>query len=386
VAFALVVPLVIWSLYFLERDHAWGYWVMLGLILLTREDMALLACGIGLFVAVGLGRPKKGLLTILCAVLYFVVLKAFVMPESDIFMNGKGGYSYRTHFEQMMPYEGGGATEFLLTMLTNPVFALRVALEEAKLLYLALILLPCAFLPLFAGRRWLLLVYGLVFCLFSSKAGPHSIYKQYSSNLLPFVMVLAPYGLTALAGSRVAAAFGLESRRLRPALLVSVAIAAVLVSWKFGALLENQAFRVAGWRKPVHFRTQEEVEKGRVRYAFLARALEQIPATASVSATRFLVSHVSNREKVLIFPRGGPTDYLLVRPEMLKSRGVEAFEAKRRSPDFEEVASGGGVILLKALLTESEQKEKTKREGRKEKKGRAREGTRGGKSDRPEES
>jgi uncharacterized membrane protein len=381
---ALVVPLVIWSLYFLERDHAWGYWVTLGLILLTREDMALLSCGIGLFVAAGLGRPRRGLLTIFCALLYFVVVKAFVMTESDIFMSGKGGsYSYRTHFEQMMPYEGGGAPDFLLTMLTNPVFTLSVALEEPKLLYLLLMLLPCAFLPLFSGRRWLLLGYGLVFCLLSSKPGPHSIYKQYSSILLPFVLVLTPYGLTSLAGSRVAAALGLESRRLRRALLVSLAIAAVLVSWKFGAFLENRAFRVAHWREPVHFKTQEVVEAGRARYEFLARAIEQIPATASVSATRYLVPHVSNRKKVLIYPRGGPADYLLVRPEVLKGRGLEGFEAKHRSPDFEELASGEGIILLKALKTEPEQK--TKREERKAKKRRTRDGTRRGKSDRSEQ-
>ena len=78
-------------------------------------------------------------------------------------------------FEQMIPYEGGGAKEFLLTLVTNPIFALRVALEEAKFLYLALILLPCCFLPLLARRGWQLLGYGFVFCLLSSARGPSSI-------------------------------------------------------------------------------------------------------------------------------------------------------------------------------------------------------------------
>jgi len=81
-----VRPLVIWSLYFLERDSAKGYWITLVLILLTREDMALLACGIGLFAADGLGRPRRGLTTIGCALLYFVLIKLFVMAEPGVFI------------------------------------------------------------------------------------------------------------------------------------------------------------------------------------------------------------------------------------------------------------------------------------------------------------
>ena len=63
------------------------------------------SCGIGLFVAVGLGQYRRGLLTISSALLYFVVVKAFVMSDFGIFMSEKGGsYGYRTHYEQMIPF------------------------------------------------------------------------------------------------------------------------------------------------------------------------------------------------------------------------------------------------------------------------------------------
>jgi uncharacterized membrane protein len=347
---ALVVPLVVWSIYFLERGNWWGYWIVLSLILLTREDMALLSCGIGLYVADSLRRPKAGIATVFCALLYFSLVKLFVMAEPGVFMSGKGGsYGYRTHFEQLIPREGGGAIDFLLTLATNPMFALRVALEEAKLLYLLQILLPCLFIPLFARGRQILLAYGFVFCLLSSKIGPHSIHKQYSSVLLPFVMVLLPYGLRELTGSKRLAGIGFDGARLKRALAVGVAVAALLVSWKFGALVENRSFRVAHWRPPVHFKPAEKLVKEQARYEAIADLVARIPASASVSATRFMLPHVTNRKEVYIYPRGGNADYLLVRPGTLGERGRRGFHERRKSGDFEEIGRGEGVVLLKRV-------------------------------------
>ena len=347
---ALVGPLLVWSVYFLERGSWWGYWIVLSLILLTREDMALLACGIGLYVADSLRRPKAGIATVFLAVLYFSIVKLWVMAEPGIFMSGTGdSYSYRTHFEQLIPREGGGGLDFVLSLVTNPIFALRVALEQEKLLYLLLILLPGLFLPLFSRGRQILLAYGLVFCLLSSKPGPHSIYKQYSSVLLPFAMALLPYGLRELTRSQRLERIGCDGARARRALTVGVAVAALLVSWKFGAFLENRAFRVAQWRPPVHFTPAGELVEEEARYRALAELVARIPASASVSATRFLVPHVSNRAEVHIYPRGTHADYLLVQAKTLEGRGERRFQAQRESEDFEEVASGGGIVLLKRV-------------------------------------
>ena len=347
---ALVLPLVVWSIYFLERGSWRGYWVTLLLILLTREDMALLSCGIGLYVADSLRRPRAGIATIFCALLYFLMIKLFVMAEPGIFMSGKGdSYSFRTSFEQLLPREGAGAIDLLLALVTNPIFALRVALEQDKLLYLLLIFLPALFLPLFARGRQILLAYGLVFCLLSSKPGPHSIYKQYSSVLLPFVMVLLPYGLRELTGSRGLERIGFDGARARRALTVGVAVAALLVSWKFGAFLPNRAFRVAQWRPPVHFTPAEKLVDEQAQYEAFEDLVARIPASASVSATRVLVPHVSSRQEVHIYPSGAHSGYLLVRVKTLRERGLRGFRARRDSGDFEEIGSGEGIVLLKRV-------------------------------------
>jgi uncharacterized membrane protein len=351
---ALVTPLIVWALYSLERESTWGFAVSLALILLTREDMALLSCGIGLYVADTLRRPRFGLAIIACSLLYFAVVKTFVMPDPGIFMSGgSGSYSYREHFEQMIPHEGGGAVDFVLTLVTNPVFALRVGLEESKLLYAILMLLPCVFLPLGTRTRLLLLAYGAVFCLLSSKSGPHSVHKQYGSIVLPFIWVLTLYGLREVPASRTLLALGLEPARSRRALVAAVLVASVLVSWKFGGIATNTSFRVGGWRRPIHFRA-DELPQQRARYTVIAEAVAQIPPSASVSATRFLLPHVSARKEVHIYPRGRDSDYLLVREKSLKGRGLSRFEEQRGSPDFEEVTSGEGIVLLRRRVADGE--------------------------------
>jgi uncharacterized membrane protein len=272
------------------------------------------------------------------------------MAESSVFMSGTGdSYGYGYYFEQMIPHKGGGAKELLLSLVTNPVFSLRVVLEQAKLFYLGLILLPCCFLPLFARRGWQLLGYGLAFCLLSSVPGPRTIYTQYSSVLLPFVLVLTPYGLARLSGSGWVAALGLEPSRVRRALLVSVAITASLASWKFGALVENDSFRVGNLWQPAHFRPAKTLAEERAQYESAARIIELIPPTASVSATRYLMPLVSNREKILNNNLGGGMDYQLVRLASLSPGGRKKFEARLRDPRYEEVASDGGIVLLKRV-------------------------------------
>jgi len=348
---ALVVPLVVWCLFFLERDSARGYWIALALICLTREDMPLLACGIGLYAADAKGKVRRGLVTIGCALLYFALVKTFVMAESGVFMSGQGdSYGYGYYFEQMIPYEGGGAKEILLSVFTNPVFTLRVISEPAKLFFLALVLLPCCFLPLFARRAWQLLGYGLAFCLLASVPGPHTIYTQYGSVLLPFAMVLTPLGLARLTESRWIAALRLEPRRLRGALLVGVALAASLTSWKFGAFIENPAFRIGNLWQPAHFRTAKSLADERAQYEFAMRAIALIPPTASVSATRYLMPLVSNRQEVRNFNVGANTDYLLVRKQSLsKAAYRKRFEARLSDPRYELVMSGEGIYLLKRV-------------------------------------
>jgi hypothetical protein len=159
-------------------------------------------------------------------------------------------------------------------------------------------------------------------------------------------MVLTPFGLARLSGSEWVAALGFEPRRVRCALLVSVAIAAALVSWKFGAFVKNDAFRVGTAWPPAHFFPAKELADEREKYEYAARAIELIPTRASVSASRYLMPLVSNREVVHNNHFSEETDYWLVQLNVMSQRE----QARARGPKFEKVFSGAGIVLLKRVI------------------------------------
>jgi hypothetical protein len=97
----------------------------------------------------------------------------------------------------------------------------------------------------------------------------------------------------------------------------------------------------------MHFRLAEaRTEEVRAQYESAARAIEMIPPTASVSATRYLMPLVSNREELRNPHHSLQTDYWLVRLKSLS----EAELARSQSSKFEEVYSGEGIVLLKRVI------------------------------------
>jgi hypothetical protein len=97
---------------------------------------------------------------------------------------------------------------------------------------------------------------------------------------------------------------------------------------------------------PAHFYSAGVLADKRAKYEFAARAVELIPPTASVSASRYLMPLVSNREEVRHSNHSERTDYWLFQQKSLSQRE----QARARSPKFEHVISGEGVVLLKRVI------------------------------------
>ncbi len=104
--------------------------------------------------------------------------------------------------------------------------------------------------------------------------------------------------------------------------------------------------RVGTWTAPAHFYSARRLAGERARYEFAARAVELIPPTASVSASRYLMPLVSNREEVRNNHHSERTDFWLVQLASLSERE----QARARGPKFEHVISGEGIVLLKRVI------------------------------------
>ena len=318
---SLAAPLLLGMMAALELGAQRTYWALLAVALLVREDVSLMVVGIGLYAILVHRRGKLGRATILAAVVYLLVVKLFVMPDPGLFMkSSKETYGYAYYYRDLMGKDGARTGDLLASLISNPLFLLKLVGNEKKLLFFFQLFLPLLFLPLVAGRRIVAMAYGLAFLFLSSREPVHSIHFQYSTVLYPFLMAMVPLVLAELRTSpRVARLFA-RPERLPAALVAGMIVASLVLGAKFGPLLPNASFH-AGFTPFVFAAKPDDREALR----WLEEKLAAIPPEASVAVTSRLGGHATSRDLVCHF--GNDADYLLVHDADLKRRERQRLSA-----------------------------------------------------------
>jgi uncharacterized membrane protein len=305
---ALVGPLLLWALYLLEVGAYRAYFAVLSLALLCREDVPLLLGFVGLYALVD-GRPRLarvGWATVAVSAGYFLIVRGWLMPSSQFFNGGIQSYGYAYLYEGLIP-NNRGVADLALSFVTNPAFVVGLVLSAAKVRYVLLLMLPLAFLPLLARPGRVMLLFGGLYCLLASHFALFSIHFHYASVVFPIAFALAPAGLSQVSEGPLARALGLDPRRLRRAAVVACLALGALESWKFGAMVDNDSFRLA--TGPIA-RTLSETERD--AFAWVEAATAQIPPEATLGVTNRLGPHASNRRAVTLYPRGPLPEYVLL--------------------------------------------------------------------------
>ena len=333
---ALVVPLLPWLVLFLEQERPRAYFVTLAALLLVREDVALLLCFVGVYAILRGGRPSTtlGWITIGVSLVYFRAVKTLIMPSGDLL--NSGGVSFADYYAELMPH-GAGMWGFLTTLATNPVFVLERVLTEPKLLYVAQLMLPLAFVPLLARPGRVTLLYGFAVTLLASRAQLHSIYFQYSCLIFPLAFALVPMALRQLGEHRLGSYRGVR------AIVATMVAASLLSSWKIGGIAENQSFR-GGWGRVARSLSAEQ----RATHAWVEQQARTIPPNASVASSMRLGAHVSNREKAFFWPPPEPVDYVLVDESALELRAISKLSQAKASGALVEVSRHEKLVLLRS--------------------------------------
>ncbi len=335
----LIAPLL-FALHFLLSGKLRLYFATLALLLLIREDVSLLMCFVGLYGVIS-GEPgykRAGWITILVCLLYFVVTKTVFMSSLGLFNQGAGSYGFAYYYKEMIPNKWG-EFDFVTTLLTNPAFIVALVTKEAKIHYLLVVFFPLLFLPAWAGRARVMLLYGLVFILLASRAAVYSSHFQYSAVLLPVAIALAPLGLRRLREARP------KDASLTLAVMGCVLVASLLVSWKHGAIVENSSLR-GGFTT-----VQRSLSKAmQDRYDSFVELIDRIDPDASVSVTNRLGPHVSNRAEVYELDQNIDTDYLLIDSRDLRGRNKSSL-AKRESAGKVELLEREGSWRLYRAVT-----------------------------------
>lgn len=290
------IPLLMFTLLLaLERRVWWLFGLMALLIPWVREDSGVVLFGVGLYLLVRRRYPLLGLGLCVYATAYAVTVTTWAMP---LFSADATQRFAQERFGQYLSGGSGGSgassLDILWGMLANPLLLLREILSppDRTLLYLLGHWLPLMFVPAIAPESWLIAGCPLFQLLVAQgQTEPLSINIRYAMALVPGMF----YG-----------AILWWSRRPDPGRLWR--------SWRqvWGGCL-TLSFMVMALSNPnrslsfvipdsieprVYVPMVEQWHHASAIYPLLA----EIPASASVSATTYLVPHLSSRRALVRFP------------------------------------------------------------------------------------
>lgn len=342
----LITPLVLWLLFFLETRRMKSYAAMVFMLWLCREDIPLLMCFVGLYAVVRRdGLARAGWITIAASLVYFVIVKKVFMTSGEVLNQGEGAYGFSYYFADLIP-EGKGLGELLLSILQNPLFALKHAFANPKkILYLLVLFAPLGFLPFFAKGMRLMLIYGLFIVLAASREPVFQPHFQYSCLIFPIAFAAVPTALARVReGGGFAAGLGLDAPRLARSLVAFVFAASLLISWKFGAIVENQSFR-GGFGRIARELKPDDVE----RYLAVRRMASKIPPDASLTVSNMTGPHVTGRAKVYLDRQKKQTDYVFVYERELKDWRVTWHQERIKAGGLVEIDAWRTIKLFKVV-------------------------------------
>lgn len=269
-----LTPLLLWLLYGIDRKNTAVTAVAAILTLTVKEDAAVYVAVTGLWLVVRTvlrfeKKERKALLTGLA--LLAVSLGWFFGVTGYLANSGDGVMTYR--YGNFL-YDGSSS---LLTVVKSvllcPMKALYECVDAEKLPFLALTLLPLLGLPLLTRRyeRFLLLIPYILVNLMSDYRYQHDIFFQYTFGSAAFLIYLTAVNLADLSSSR-------------PRVLALILTAAVS-----GACFGKTVVPTA-----VYYPTQ--AVRSFDHYQEVRDTLSLIPEDASVAATTFYTTELSQRE------------------------------------------------------------------------------------------
>jgi uncharacterized membrane protein len=312
-------------------------WVWMGVFtaiaLLMREDIPIGLSMIGFFLLASGYRPTAGLVLATISTSYFLLLRFYVMEEA-------GDWWFPTMYKELWSDGERGFRSVIKTLLTNPLFVISKLAIDKKILYLAHLLTPLAFLPLRRWYLWLCLVPGVLLTLLVTNYDPPI---QFSFH---YVMHWAPYLFMASVLALVALGKSPDQGPLRQrAALFALCGASAVLSFNYGAFAQREGSFKGGFHKVEFTYTEAEDQ----RYERLRELIKDVPPDATVAATEKVGPHLSSR-RILHTMRTGPhgAEWIVASSRELKlSKTKPSLKAVLEKREYGVVKRSGDFALFK---------------------------------------
>jgi len=269
-----LTPLILWLFYGIVRKKP--LLIVLSALgtLWVKEDAAVYVAVIGLWLIVktALRFKKKDLYGLLAGLGLLAGSLLWFFFVTDYLANqGDGVMTYR--YSNFM-YAGSSLLTVIKSVILNPMKAVYECVDREKLYFIALTLLPLLGSPLLTRRyeRYILLIPYLLVNLMSDYRYQHDLFFQYTFGSNAFLIYLTLLNLA-----------DWKPSFRTPALIAAALVGVVcfsLVILPTAAQYPAQAVRYRGY------------------YQSIRDTLDTVPEDASVAATTFYTTHLSQRETI----------------------------------------------------------------------------------------
>lgn len=344
---ACQLPLFVFGLLLgLEKRWDWLFWLGVVLTLAVREDAGVVLVGIAAYLILSKRDPLRGGLLAGLSLGYILVITGIVMPifSADIsrrFMIERFGQYVTTEDASTLAIVAAIARQpwQLLVELVTPV--------SGTVQYLLGHWLPLAFVPAIAPASWIMTGLPLLQIFLQQGTEALSINVRYATPVIPGLF----YGAILWWSQRLA----------RPATLVTPGEKVPTVSlpsrrfrrfWMGCIVLSLLFTLLANPHRSLYFLIPDSIQpwvyvslpRQWHHVGQIHRILAQIPPTASVSASRFLVPPLSGRRAVLQLP------YLQVRDDHFQVVNVDYAIADFWNLAYQLEFSGARAKLAETLM------------------------------------
>ncbi len=318
----MLAPLLLWLLWALSaQKRPWLVGLIALATLLVKEDAAVYVACVGLYWLLDKRQVKRGAALLAGSVAYF----AFAL----LILKAQGHGVMTNRYDNFISNDSLGLLSVFHTLLVDPAYLISQVFTQEKLIFTLSMLVPLAFAPAMLRRPGQLALWipFVLVNLMSNYPYQHSIYFQYVFGSMALLLYLAMENLPGL------------PCRWRRTVALSMALASLffhlgLVFQRSGILNSYLANR------ELHHQ--------------IDTALAQIPSSASVTATTYLLPQVSQRDEVYMYPSTHDSEYLVIdtRPGRIteingQSTTAQALIAQHQQQGYEIFAQvQDGVCIL----------------------------------------
>jgi len=258
-----------------RRRFGWFYLCCAGAAL-CKEDM-ILAVLLLAVVVYFLFDKRAGKIVAIGSLAYFIVAVVFLIPHF-----APAGYQYSGRLGLF----GQTPTEALRNMFFHPIRSAGVLATRQNLRYFLDLLLPVAFLAVLSPVYLLPALPAFITSIISDFAPQHSIYSQYTATVIPFVFIATIFGLARI---REWAQGAQRQARVVGGVVVILLLCVTGANVYYGPSPISERWRATLYKSDAHV---EAIRKG----------LSLIPKDASAAAQVYMLAHLSEREKLYMFP------------------------------------------------------------------------------------